>query len=63
MPLTITFEPFLKKESVTYASPGEENGSPLQCSGLENSMDCVVHGVAKTQTRLSAFHSLSHTYA
>ena len=58
MPLTIIFEPFLKKESVTYASPGEGNGSPLQCS-----MDCVVHGVAKTQTRLSTFHSLSHTYA
>ena len=25
----------------------------LQCSGLENSMDCIVHGVAKSQTRLS----------
>ena len=24
-------------------SPGEENGYPLQYSGLENSMDCVVH--------------------
>ena len=22
-------------------SPGEGNGYPLQCSGLENSMDCV----------------------
>ena len=39
MPLTIIFEP-LKKESVTYASSGEGNGSPLQYSGLENSMDC-----------------------
>ena len=28
-------------------SPGEENSYPLQYSGLENSMDCVVHGVAK----------------
>ena len=28
----------------------------LQCSGLENSMDCIVHGVAKSQTRLSDFH-------
>ena len=28
-------------------SPGEGNGSPLQYSGLENSMDCIVHGVAK----------------
>ena len=35
--------------------PGEGNGYPLQYSGLENSMDCIVHGVAKSQTRLSAF--------
>ena len=31
-------------------SPGEGKGYPLQYSGLENSMDCVVHGVAKSQT-------------
>ena len=31
-------------------SPGEGNGYPLQYSGLENSMDCTVHGVAKSQT-------------
>ena len=37
-------------------SPGEGNGYPLQYSGLENSMDCVVHGVAKSQTQLSDFH-------
>ena len=36
--------------------PGEGKGSPLQYSGLENSMDCIVHGVAKSQTRLSNFH-------
>ena len=24
-------------------SPGEGNSYPLQCSGLENSMDCIVH--------------------
>ena len=29
---------------------GEQNGCPLQYSGLENSMDCIVHGVAKGQT-------------
>ena len=29
-------------------SPGEGNGYPLQYSGLENSMDCIVHGVAKS---------------
>ena len=33
-------------------SPGEGNGYPLQYSGLENSMDCIVHGVAKGQTWL-----------
>ena len=37
-------------------SPGEENSYPLQYSGLENSMDCIVHGVAKSRTRLSDFH-------
>ena len=37
-------------------SPGEGNGYPLQYSGLENSMDCVVSGVTKSQTRLSNFH-------
>ena len=31
-------------------SPGEGNGYPLQYSGLENSVDCIVHGVAKSQT-------------
>ena len=35
--------------------PGEGNGYPLQSSGLENSMDCIVHGVAKSQRRLSDF--------
>ena len=33
-------------------SPGEGNGYPLQYSGLQNSMDCIVHGVAKSWTRL-----------
>ena len=31
-------------------SPGEGNDYPLQYSGLENSMDCIVHGVAKSWT-------------
>ena len=30
-------------------------GYPLQYSGLENSMDSIVHGVAKSRTRLSDF--------
>ena len=29
-------------------SPGEGKGYPLQYSGLENSMDYIVHGVAKS---------------
>ena len=32
------------------SSPGEGNGYPLQCSGLENSMSCIIHGVAKSRT-------------
>ena len=38
--------------------PGEGIGYPLQYSGLENSMDYIVHGVAKSQTQLSDFHWL-----
>ena len=37
-------------------SPGEGKGYPLQYSSLENSMDCMVHEVAKNWTRLSDFH-------
>ena len=37
-------------------SPGEGKGYPLQYSGLENSMDCTVHGVSKSRTGLSNFH-------
>ena len=35
---------------------GEGNSYPPQYSGLENSMDCTVHGVEKSRTRLSDFH-------
>ena len=38
-------------------SPEEGKGYPLQYSGLDNSMDCIVHGVAKGQTQLSDFHA------
>ena len=34
---------------------------PLQYSGLENSMDYILHGVTKGQTQLSDFHSLNRT--
>ena len=37
-------------------SPGGEKSYPLQDSGLENSMDCIVHRVTKSQTQLSDFH-------
>ena len=37
-------------------SPGEGKGYPLQYSGLENSMDCIVHGVSKNWTRLNNAH-------
>ena len=39
--------------------PGEGKGYPLQYSDLENSMDCMVHGVAKIWTRLSNLHIIS----
>ena len=47
-------------------SPGEGNGNPLQYSCLENPMGggaswVMVHGVAKSQTRLSDFTSLHIT--
>ena len=48
-------------------SLGEGNGNPLQYSCLENPMDggawlAVVHGVAKSWTRLSDFtHSLTYS--
>ena len=44
-------------------SPGEGKGYLLQYYGLENSMDCVIHGVTKSWTRLSNFHfQAGHSY-
>ena len=40
-------------------SAREGIGYPLQYSGLENSMDCIVCGVSKNQPWLSDFHFLS----
>ena len=37
-------------------SPGEGKGYPLQYSGLENFMDCIVHGVAQSWTQPSDFY-------
>ena len=48
-------------------SPGEGNGNPLQYSCLKNSMDrgawrAIVHGVAKSRTRLSEFAFTFHFF-
>ena len=43
-------------------SPGERKGYPLQCSSLENSVDCTVCGVTKSWTRLSNFHFHLHAF-
>ena len=40
-------------------SPGDGKGYPLQYSGLENCMDCLVHGVAKSRARPSDFLTTS----
>ena len=41
-------------------SPEEGKRHPLQYSGPENSMDCIVHRVAKNWTRLRDFHFHFH---
>ena len=46
-------DPSSVTRSGKYAEEG--TGYPLQYSGLENSMDCIVHGVTKSRTRLSNF--------
>ena len=53
---------------VLTTGPGEGNGNPLQFSCLENSMDggawwAAIHGVAKSQTRLSDFTFTFHFHA
>ena len=40
-------------------SAGEGKGYPLQYSGLENSINSVVHGVAKSWTRLRDFQTMT----
>ena len=37
-------------------SPREGKSYPVQYSGLEDSKDCIVHGVTKCRTRLCDFH-------
>ena len=48
-------------------SPGKGNGSPLQCSCLENQVDrrawrATVHGITKSWTWLSDFHFIGEAY-
>ena len=40
-------------------SSREGKGYLVQYSGLEDSTDCIVHGVAKNRIRLSDFHFIS----
>ena len=42
--------------SLNWEFPGEGNGYPLQYSGLENCVDCIVYGVTTRWTQLSDFH-------
>ena len=63
----IAIQPYLKKQEKSqinnltlHLKHGEGNGTPLQCSCLENPMDggawqAAVHGVAKSRRRLSDF--------
>ena len=49
-------------------SGGEDNGTPLQYSYLENPMDggawwAAVHGIARSRTRLSDFTLFFHFHA
>ena len=49
--------------SLGWEDPLEKGtGYPLQYSDLENSMDCIVHGVEKSWTRLSDFDFTSLPY-
>ena len=43
-------------QSLIWEDPLERERLPTQCSGLENSMDCIVHEVTKSRTWLSDFH-------
>ena len=60
-----SFSLFISPASFSF---GEGNGTPLQYSCLENPMDggawwATVHGVAKSQTRLSDFTFTFHFHA
>ena len=49
--------------SLGWKDPLEKGtANPLQYSGLENSMDCIVHGFTKSRTQLSDFYTHTHTH-
>ena len=59
---------YFTNKGLSSQSYGEGNGTPLQYSCLENPMDggawwAAVHGVAKSQTRLSDFTFTFHLHA
>ena len=39
--------------------PGEGKGYPLEYSGLENSMDCIAHGVAQSEMKIFSCNTCS----
>ena len=45
--------------SLGQEDPLEKGKATHSDLGLENSMDCIVHRVAKSQTRLSDFHTMT----
>ena len=52
-------------QSLVWEDPlekGEGKGYPLHYSGLENSLDCIVYGVAKSWTRLSNLHWITEQF-
>ena len=42
-------------QSLGWEDPLEKGKATFQYSGLENAMDCIVHGITKSRTRLSDF--------
>ena len=66
--LTLLWTTASKAFKVPVSAGGEGDGTPLQCSCLENPVDggawwAAVHGVAKSQTRLSDFTFTFHFHA
>ena len=49
-------------QSLGWEDPLEKGVYSLQYPGLENSMNCIVHGVAKNRTPLSNFHFTTIEY-